>query len=89
MSSLAAELEPRAMSARCTADELIVELADGRSLSVPLVWFPRLSAATPDQRSQIVLIGGGDGLRWPAVDEDISVAGLLVGRASVERNRLR
>lgn len=89
MSTLAVESEPRALSARCTDDELIVQLADGRTLSVPLVWFPRLAGATAEAKSQIVLIGGGDGLRWPAVDEDISVVALLSGRASYEYVRMR
>ncbi len=89
MSTLAVEGEPRAVSARCTEDELIVQLADGRVLSVPLVWFPRLASAGTEARSNVTLIGDGDGLHWPAVDEDISVAGLLSGRASVEYVRQR
>jgi hypothetical protein len=84
MNTLAIEIEPRALSARCTEDELIVPLADGRTLSVPLVWFPRLAAASPEHRNEIELIGHGEGLRWPAIDEDISIIGLLAGRASPE-----
>ncbi len=61
MSTLAVETEPRAVSARCTADELIVQLADGRVLSVPLVWFPRLACASAEARDQVVLMGEGDG----------------------------
>ena len=82
-----AESEPRALGARCTDDELIVHLSDGRTLRVPIVWFPRLADASAKARDNVVLIGGGDGLRWPVVDEDISVAGLLAGRASVEHRR--
>jgi len=89
MSTLAVDIEPRAVGARCTEDELIVQLADGRVLSVPLVWFPRLASASSEARSNVLLIGEGDGLHWPAVDEDISVAGLLAGRASVEHARQR
>lgn len=84
MSTLAVDVEPRALSARCTDDELIVQLADGRTLSVPLVWFPRLAAATAEARSEVRLIGGGEGLSWPTVDEDVSVGGLLAGRAAIE-----
>jgi hypothetical protein len=85
MSTLVTETEVRALSARCSDDELIVELADGRTLSVPLVWFPRLVSATAAARGRVELIGGGEGLHWPDLDEDISVTGLLLGRASVER----
>ncbi len=56
---------------------LRVVLADGRELAVPLAWFPRLRDATPDQRSRWELIGGGIGIHWPAIDEDISVESLL------------
>lgn len=87
MNILPVEGEPRALSARCTDDELVVQLADGRVLSVPLVWFPRLAAATAQARNDVTLIGGGDGLHWSAVDEDISIAGLLLGRASVEQSQ--
>jgi len=55
----------------------VVHLQDGRSLTVPLEWFPRLRNATPKQREQWELIGSGIGIHWPEVDEDISVAGLL------------
>ena len=89
MNTLAVELEPRAQSARCTDDELIVQLTDGRTLSVPLVWFPRLASATTQDRNEVRVIGDGDGLHWPALDEDISVAGLLAGRASIEHSPAR
>lgn len=84
MSSLAFESAPHAHTVRCTEDELVVSLDDGRVLSVPLVWFPRLAYATPEQRSEFELLGEGEGIHWPAVDEDISVVGLLEGRASTE-----
>jgi hypothetical protein len=58
-------------------DAFVVHLEDGRSLSVPLEWFPRLRDATPEQRARWELIGPGFGIRWPEIDEDISVAGLL------------
>ena len=88
MSSSALESIPRAVSARCTDDELVVALLDGRVLSVPLAWFPRLAHAQPEQRAVYELLGGGDGIHWPAIDEDISVAGLLAGRPSAESRRM-
>ena len=66
-----------AVEAVCTADELIVTLADGRRVAAPLEWFPRLLRGTPEQRSQWRLIGGGVGLHWEELDEDISVRSLL------------
>ena len=60
-------------------DELTVRLVDGRTISVPLVWFPRLLHATAQQRAKFELLGDGEGIHWPDVDEDISVAGLLRG----------
>jgi Protein of unknown function (DUF2442) len=63
-------------------DSLSVDLADGRRLIVPLVWFPRLLHARPDQRRSWRLIGDGRGIHWPDVDEDLSVDGLLHGAAA-------
>jgi hypothetical protein len=60
-------------------DAFTVELMDGRSITTPLAWFPRLLHATPEQRDDWQIIGGGYGLHWPAVDEDISTEGLLRG----------
>jgi len=62
---------------RFTDDLLYVQLEDGREIGVPLAWFPRLSAATPEQRANWQPLGRGVGLRWPDVDEDLRVAGLL------------
>jgi hypothetical protein len=76
---MAAEFAPRATSAKCTDDELVVALSDGRTLSVPLAWFPRLLGATPAERADWRLIGNGEGIRWAALDEDLSVRGLLRG----------
>jgi hypothetical protein len=67
-----------------TDDTLAVELADGRTISAPLGWYPRLMHATAAERNDWRLIGGGRGIHWPAVDEDISVANLLDGRRSTE-----
>ena len=63
---------------------LVVELIDGRSLSVPISWFPRLDAATPSERSRWVLVGKGEGIHWPEIDEDVSVESLIAGRPSGE-----
>ena len=73
-----------AVSAEVTADTLTVELADGRSVSVPISWYPRLSHGTPDERANWRLIGAGEGLHWEELDEDISVEGLLAGHPSGE-----
>ena len=77
MSTLAVEVEALAIDASCTDDSLKVVLADGREISVPLVWFPRLQKATPEERREWRMIGGGIGIHWEAVDEDISVESLL------------
>ena len=67
-----------------TEDALMAELADGRSISAPLDWYPRLAHATPEERDNWQLIGLGEGIHWPDVDEDISVQGLIAGRPSGE-----
>jgi hypothetical protein len=69
----------RAKDVRFTDDTLVVDLLDGRTISVPLVWYPRLLSATPTQRANWRLAGGGFGIHWPDVDEDLSTAGLLRG----------
>lgn len=73
------ELRPLARSLRITDAELEVDLADGRRISAPLSWFPRLVAASPAARLHWELLGDGEGIHWPEADEDISVAGLLAG----------
>jgi hypothetical protein len=65
-------------------DDLVVDLADGRTITVPLAWFPRLAHGTHAERANWRLIGGGEGIHWPDLDEDISVASLLAGRRSGE-----
>jgi hypothetical protein len=62
-----------------TDDELVVGLADGRTVSVPLVWYPRLLQASPEQRDHWELAGAGYGIHWPDIDEDLSTEGLLAG----------
>lgn len=76
--------DPRATVAATTKDVLTVELTDGRTLSVPLVWYPRLLHGTTEERDDWELIGDGEGIHWPALDEDISIQGLLDGRPSIE-----
>jgi hypothetical protein len=74
---LAEKLEPLARGVRFTPDALIVSLADGREVSAPLQWFPRLLNATARQRAKWELIGDGIGIHWPMIDEDIEVESLL------------
>ena len=78
---------PEAMTFEVTEDTLTAELSDGRTISVPLAWYPRLVHATPEERGNWELIGGGQGIHWPDLDEDISVEMLLAGRKSGESHR--
>lgn len=85
MSTLSSE--PRSALAQgvtLTEDTLVVDLVDGRTVSVPLAWYPRLAHGTPTERANWRLIGRGEGIHWPDLDEDISIAGLLAGRPSGE-----
>lgn len=75
---------PEAGDMTVTDDTLTAELSDGRTISVPLAWYPRLMHASEQERGNWRLIGGGEGIHWPDLDEDISVEGLLAGRASGE-----
>jgi len=79
MTSSPIEIRPLARSVAVTEDELTVWLADGRAITVPLVWFPRLLAASPEARGQWEILGDGEGIHWPEADEDLSVEGLLAG----------
>ena len=76
--------EALATGATVSDDTLAVELADGRTIAAPLAWYPRLAHATAEERSSWRLLGGGRGIHWPAVDEDISVVNLLAGQPSAE-----
>jgi hypothetical protein len=75
---------PNAERVSLTDDALTVDLSDGRSVSVPLTWFPRLLHGTPAEREGWRLIGRGEGIHWDALDEDISVESLLAGKPSGE-----
>ena len=82
MSILAAAADERVANVETTEDELHVRLMDGRTLSVPLVWYPRLLNATEEQRKNWQISGGGYGIHWEDVDEDLSTEGLLRGAAA-------
>ena len=72
-------IEPRILNAQITEDEIIAHLIDGRTISVPIAWSWRLSEATEQQRQNFRILGDGQGLHWPDLDEDISVEGMLHG----------
>ena len=76
-----------AQALQITADTLTVDLADGRSISVPLAWYPRLATATVAERSHWRFVGRGEGIHWPDLDEDISIENLLNGARSGESQR--
>jgi hypothetical protein len=85
MSTSGIELrEAVAQGVTASGEALIVDLADGRTITVPLAWFPRLAHGTPAERANWRRIGGGVGIHWPDLDEDISVESLLAGRRSGE-----
>ena len=79
MHSLATETDVRAMPVAVEEARLVVDLMDGRTIAVPLAWYPRLANATPEQRIHWELAGGGYGIHWPDIDEDLSTEGLLRG----------
>lgn len=75
---------PEARDVRVTEDTLTVDLSDGRTISVPVAWYPRLHHGTPEEQQNWELIGDGEGIHWPDLDEDISVENLLNGKRSGE-----
>jgi len=88
MSSLVIEVqEARAQDVTVGEDSLTVDLADGRTIIVPLVWYPRLWYGTPEERHRFEILGDGTLIHWPSLDEDLSVSGLLAGRRSGESQR--
>ncbi|HYC78753.1 MAG TPA: DUF2442 domain-containing protein [Planctomycetota bacterium] len=87
MSSSFSERKASAQDVRFTEHELVVELTDGRTILTPLAWYPKLMHATPTQRSQWRLVGRGGGVHWAALDEDLSVEGMLRGLPSREASK--
>jgi len=79
MGTLALGADERVAGIELTEDTLSVSLMDGRTISVPLAWYPRLLNATPAQRHEWQIVGGGYGIHWPKIDEDLSTEGLLRG----------
>ncbi len=79
MGILALAADERVVDVRVTEDTLSVDLRDGRTITVPLAWYPRLFNATADQRNHWHVAGGGYGIHWPDIDEDLSTEGLLRG----------
>jgi hypothetical protein len=79
MAISAPKVDERVKSVSVDDDRLTVDLMDGRTIAVPLAWYPRLFNATPEQRQRWEIAGGGYGIHWPEVDEDLSTAGLLRG----------
>jgi hypothetical protein len=77
--STAINIAPRVKDVSVTDEAIIAHLVDGRTISVPLVWSWRLSDATAEQRAHWEIIGDGEGIRWPEIDEDISAEGMLMG----------
>jgi hypothetical protein len=84
MSTLITERDVFAQAVRFSDDSMTVQLDDGRTLSVPVAWYPRLLHGTKQERDHFELIGDGEGIHWPDLDEDISVDGLLAGQRSAE-----
>ncbi len=88
MTTSIVEMEvPGATNVTVTEDTLTAELVDGRTLSVPLAWYPRLIHASPEERSNLELHAAGQHIHWPDLDEDLSIEGLLAGRPSGESQR--
>jgi hypothetical protein len=77
-------IEPRAQEVEIREDCLVVELADGRTMTVPLLWYPRLLYGTEMERAHFEILGDGRYVHWPDLDEDLSIAGMLAGRRSGE-----
>ena len=85
MSSLSLRVqEPRAQRVTLTEDSVVLDLTDGRTVSAPLAWYPRLLHGTAEERDNWRLVGGGEGVHWPDLDEDLSIDSLISGRPSGE-----
>lgn len=87
MTTLVLEREPIAVSVAITDEALTVHLEDGRGITVPLEWYPRLVHATPEERNHYELLGRGSAIGWPDLDEHLSVESILAGRGSGESQR--
>lgn len=87
MNTLMLEREPIALEVRVTDEKLIVDLTDGRSIIIPLEWYPRLAYGTPEERQNWQLPGDGYAIEWPELDEHIGIEGLLAGRRSSESEK--
>ncbi len=87
MTTLTLETEPIANQVTVSDEKLIIDLADGRSLSIPLAWYPRLMHASPKERQNWQILGDGYAIEWADIDEYIGVEGLLAGRRSGESQR--
>ena len=79
MSTSAIKVDKRVQNVYFSEDDISVDLMDGRTITVPLVWYPKLLAATPQQRQRWQVCGGGYGIHWEEIDEDLSTEGLLRG----------
>ncbi|MEM6453381.1 MAG: DUF2442 domain-containing protein [Cyanobacteria bacterium P01_D01_bin.105] len=84
MTTSIVKVDERVKDVTCSIDHISVALMDGRTITVPLVWYPRLLNATPEQRAQWEVCGGGYGIHWESIDEDLSTAGMLRGAPSPE-----
>jgi hypothetical protein len=88
MNTLMIEIQlAKAQNVAVSDDTITVDLSDGRTISIPIGWYPRLLHGTPEQRNNWRLIGTGEGIHWPELDEDISVENLIFGKASGESQR--
>jgi hypothetical protein len=87
LNAIYAQPSKRVKNVHCTKDSLQVDLLDGRTINVPLAWYPRLLHATAKQRAKWQIAGGGYGIYWPEIDEDLSVEGLLRGLPAPRVNK--
>ena len=87
MTTLVLETEPAMTEVKITGDKLLIALADGRSLEIPLSWYPRLLHGSPEERQNWQLLGDGYAIEWPDLDEHLGIEGLLAGRASGESRK--
>ncbi len=87
MSTLALEHESLAQKVTFNEDSFVVYLSDGRNISVPIIWYPRLLNSNKQERENYEFLGDGEGIHWPDLDEDISVEGILAGRSSGESQK--